>query len=139
MNIPLLLCICLLVPTSEAIISLVEIQKLLPVCSLQCLAQQVLVHGCALDDLLCQCRRIEPIIRTVSPCLVEDGCSLRELIATGKAIFEVCRTVPDDTTTAPSVESTTPSATPSAAASKTAMGSWWMGGVVAAVVVTIYW
>ncbi|KAG5912921.1 hypothetical protein E4U53_005094 [Claviceps sorghi] len=132
MNIAILLCV-LLAPALHAI-ALTDIQKLLPGCALQCLAEQVLAHGCALDDLLCHCHRIEPIIRGVSPCLVHAGCNLQELTATGKAIYDVCSAVPDNTTAALMAA---PTSTPAAAATKTA-GAAWMGVVVGAVMM-VWW
>ncbi|KAG6005229.1 hypothetical protein E4U21_000308 [Claviceps maximensis] len=133
--------------SSEAVISLIEVQQLLPACSLTCLAEQVLAHGCGLEDLLCQCQRIEPIIRTVSPLIAH---TTLPAIATGKAIYKVCKTVPDNDTDAQSIGSTTPIATPSttpsatpsatssAETSKTAARTWGMG-VVAVAVMAVCW
>ncbi|KAG5916358.1 hypothetical protein E4U42_007688 [Claviceps africana] len=120
MNIYILL--ALLVPTLDAI-ALTDIQRLLPGCALQCLAEQVLAHGCALDELVCHCRRIEPIIQGLAPCLVKAGCNLQELTATGKAIYEVCSAVSDNTT----VTLAAPTTIPTAAAGKTASRAVWMG------------
>lgn len=68
--------------TTAAALSVVEFQKQLPACSLVCLAQHILAHGCELDAFACQCARIEPIIRTASPCMVRAGCDLQSLTGT---------------------------------------------------------
>lgn len=75
-------CISPLLGFVVAAADLATLQKTLPACSLGCLADGAAVHGCGLAQFTCQCARLEPIIRTVAPCLVKMGCSLENM--TGK-------------------------------------------------------
>lgn len=72
----------LLFTTVTTAFDLASLQKLLPECSLLCLADGVMKHNCTLDDFECQCNNIEPIIKTVSPCLVKAGCTLQNITST---------------------------------------------------------
>lgn len=72
-------CTLTLVAPLAAAIDLATLQRSLPACSLECLAKGVAVHGCGLAQFTCQCARLEPIIRTVAPCLVKMGCSLENM------------------------------------------------------------
>lgn len=67
---------------SAAAFDLASLQKLLPECSLLCLADGVAKHNCSLVDFECQCNKIEPIIKTVAPCLVRAGCDLQNITST---------------------------------------------------------
>ncbi|UNI20873.1 hypothetical protein JDV02_006922 [Purpureocillium takamizusanense] len=96
------LLVALLVPffaLAVSAISLLDLQKKLPPCSLVCLAQGVSDNHCSLDDFACQCSKLEKIIKTVAPCLVKAGCGLENITATASIVFDVCEhDVPDNVT-----------------------------------------
>ena len=130
-------------------ISLADLESQLPSCALLCLAQGVTAHNCQIDDFVCQCTRIEPIIKTVSPCLAKAGCSLENITslcsrrggnlhtnrtATGRIVLDVCKELPPNATETASIA---PAPTPAAQNSMgTRYYAGWLGlvSVVAAVV-----
>ncbi|PHH85004.1 hypothetical protein CDD83_1045 [Cordyceps sp. RAO-2017] len=101
---------------AAAAADLAALQKALPACSLVCLVQGVAEHGCAVADFACQCARLEPIIRTVAPCLVRAGCSLENITATARVVLDVCKNEVPDSVRVSAPEATAPAAAVSAAA-----------------------
>lgn len=81
MNPPLLplLGLVWLLAARTAALDPASLRDRLPRCSLLCLADGVTRHNCSLADVECQCDKIEPIIRTVAPCLVQAGCDLQNI------------------------------------------------------------
>ncbi|KAF5127442.1 hypothetical protein E5D57_008374 [Metarhizium anisopliae] len=92
-----------------------SLRERLPRCSLLCLADGVTRHNCSLADVECQCDKIEPIIRTVAPCLVQAGCDLQNITATGRVVLDVCKTLPAGNETKPGGEGDVTTGTGSAA------------------------
>lgn len=68
-----------LLATRTAALDPASLRERLPKCSLLCLADGVTRHNCSLADVECQCDNIEPIIKTVAPCLVQAGCDLQNI------------------------------------------------------------
>lgn len=62
--------------------TLTDLQSKLPQCSLECLVSGAAEHGCSAQDMTCMCTKIEPMIKTVSPCLVKAGCHLEDITGT---------------------------------------------------------
>lgn len=86
MNPPLLpLGLVWLLAVRTAALDPASLRDRLPRCSLLCLADGVTRHNCSLADVECQCDKIEPIIKTVAPCLVQAGCDLQNI--TGEFFF----------------------------------------------------
>jgi hypothetical protein len=63
-------------------LEILKLQQQLPACSIECIEDGAAQHDCTVADLACQCKNMEPIIKTVSPCLVHDGCGLEEIART---------------------------------------------------------
>lgn len=59
--------------------SLADIQARLPICSLQCLLTSATEFNCRIDDIACQCENAAGIEESVTPCLLEAGCTMEEL------------------------------------------------------------
>jgi hypothetical protein len=59
--------------------SLADIQARLPVCSLQCLLTSATEFNCRIDDIACQCENAAGIEESVTPCLLQAGCTMEEL------------------------------------------------------------
>ena len=59
---------------------ILELQKKLPACSIECIAEGALQFGCDITDLDCQCSQVQEINKEVAPCLVnKGGCSFAEI------------------------------------------------------------
>lgn len=58
---------------------ILELQKQIPKCAIKCIANTAQDHGCNLLDLPCQCKKMQPIIQDVAPCVVKAGCGLDDI------------------------------------------------------------
>ncbi|KAF4511835.1 hypothetical protein G6O67_001043 [Ophiocordyceps sinensis] len=125
-------CTLTLVAPLAAAIDLATLQRSLPACSLECLAKGVAVHGCGLAQFTCQCARLEPIIRTVAPCLVKMGCSLENMTDTARVVLNLCQEVAPDRVGASAASATAMSG---ATSGGLAINLAWLG--VAAVAVSL--
>ncbi|KAM4057797.1 CFEM domain-containing protein [Hirsutella rhossiliensis] len=121
--------------TLVAAVDLATLQKTLPACSLECLAKGVAVHGCGLTQFTCQCARLEPIIRTVAPCLVKMGCSLENMTETARVVLNLCQEVAPDSVGASKASATARVATSGATSPRLELhaGCLAMAAVAAAV------
>ncbi|KEY72043.1 hypothetical protein S7711_10333 [Stachybotrys chartarum IBT 7711] len=95
--------------------SLADIQARLPVCSLQCLLTSATEFNCRIDDIACQCENAAGIEESVTPCLLQAGCTMEELETVRSVSVELCQGQGDDavattTGTAPSASSPAESA-----------------------------
>ncbi|KJZ76897.1 hypothetical protein HIM_03774 [Hirsutella minnesotensis 3608] len=75
-------CAAAFMALGAAATDLASLQKQLPPCSVACLAQSVQDHGCSIADFACSCAHLDPIMKTIGPCLVKAGCTLDNM--TGK-------------------------------------------------------
>ncbi|KAH8171374.1 CFEM domain-containing protein [Sarocladium implicatum] len=72
---------------------ILKLQSELPKCSVQCIRDTVVKHGCAVVDLNCQCTNMQPIIQDVAPCFVKAGCGLDDIANSAQTVFKICETV----------------------------------------------